>query len=93
MVALPYTSPVNVNRYILVLLSALCIKGVFALNVRTQRTGVPTVLSKMSRQEKTSDRFQEVYQDLIAKGKTTRQALREARKVLAEDPNYPNRRK
>lgn len=51
------------------------------------------MLSKMSRQEKASDRFQEVLKGLIQGGKTPRQALREARKALAADPTYPNRRK
>ena len=51
------------------------------------------MLSKISRQEKASDRFQEVLQGLIHGGKTARQALREARKALAADHTYPNRRK
>jgi hypothetical protein len=51
------------------------------------------MLSKITRLEKSSDRFQEVFIKVINEGKTPRQALRITRVLLAEEPGYNNRRK
>jgi hypothetical protein len=51
------------------------------------------MLSKMTRQEKCSDQFQEAYNLALSQGYTPRQALRRARVRVAEEPSYTNRRK
>jgi hypothetical protein len=51
------------------------------------------MLSKMSRVEKTSDKFQEAFLKELMKGRSHRQALRAARSRMSQEPDYLNRRK
>lgn len=47
---------------------------------------------KLTRAEKTSDRFQEVLNKFIESGYSFRNSLRRARKKLASEEGYPSRR-
>jgi len=48
---------------------------------------------KLTRAEKASDRFQEVFKKEVGSGNNPRAALRKARRKLSAEKGYPNRRK